>query len=142
MTPPLQLAAELESHENLYRELLALVENEGRLLHDRDVNQPMPGAEKRHRLMPRLNESLDNLKKHRIRWVQASPAERAQHPEISGLLRRNQDLIMKIIVQDRENEQALLRRGMVPPRHLPPASRQRPVFVVDMYRRQGGAPAT
>ena len=59
-----------------------------------------------------------------------------QHGEIPALLRQNQDLIMKIIVLDRENEQALLRRGLVPPKHLPPAERQRPHFVANLYRRQ------
>lgn len=132
----MQLAAELRSHQDLYRELLAMVEREGRLLRDGDADQSSSGTELRSRLMPRLNESLDILKKHRIRWTQAGPAERAQHPEIAALLRQSQDLIMKIIVQDRENEQALLRRGMVPPRHLPPANRQRPGFVADLYRRQ------
>ena len=43
-------------------------------------------------------------------------------------------------IHGRENEQALLRRGMIPPRHLPSAHRQRPHFVADIYRRQG-APA-
>ncbi len=43
---------------------------------------------------------------------------------------------MKIIVLDRENEQVLLRKGMVPARHLPSADRQRPHFVADLYRRQ------
>ena len=63
--------------------------------------------------------------------------ERARHPGIGMLLRQNQDLIMKVIVLDRENEQCLLRRGLVPARELPPANRQRPHFVADLYRRQG-----
>jgi len=46
---------------------------------------------------------------------------------------------MRIIVLDRENEQALLRKSLVPPRHLPPANRQRPHFVADLYRRQSVA---
>ena len=53
------------------------------------------------------------------------------------LLRQNQDLTMKIILLDRENEQSLLRRGLVPPRELPSVNRQRPHFVADLYRRQG-----
>ncbi len=55
------------------------------------------------------------------------------------LLRQNQDLTMKIIVLDRENEQNLLRRGLVPARELPSVNRQRPHFVADLYRRQGAA---
>ena len=55
------------------------------------------------------------------------------------LLRQNQDLTMKIILIDRENEQSLLRRGLVPPRELPSVNRQRPHFVADLYRRQSMA---
>lgn len=134
----MQLVAELRSHQDLYHEILAAVEKEGRALREADAGQPLVGSETRKNLMPRLNESLDILKKHRIRWTQASPAERAQHPEVAALLRQSQDLIMKIIVQDRENEQALLRRGMIPPRHLPPANSTRPNYVANVYQRQRG----
>lgn len=134
----MQLVAELRSHQDLYHEILAAVEKEGRALREADASQPLVGSETRKNLMPRLNESLDILKKHRLRWTQASPAERAQHPEVAALLRQSQDLIMKIIVQDRENEQALLRRGMIPPRHLPPANSTRPNYVANVYQRQRG----
>lgn len=132
----MQFAAELRSHQELYREILAAVEKEGRALRDPDTGDPLPGTETRRSLMPRLNESLDILKRHRVRWSQASPAERTQFPEVVTLLRQCQDLIMKIIVQDRENEQALLRRGMIPPRHLPPANSTRPNYVAHVYQRQ------
>jgi hypothetical protein len=66
-----------------------------------------------------------------------TPVERGQNPAIAPLLRQNQDLIMKIIVLDRENEQTLLRRGLVPPRQLPSLNRQRPHFVTELYRRGG-----
>jgi hypothetical protein len=56
--------------------------------------------------------------------------------EVPGMLRQVQDLIMKIIVLDRENEQMLLRNGLVPARHLPSVNQQRPHFVADLYRRQ------
>lgn len=134
----MQLVAELRSHQDIYHEILAAVEQEGRALREADTSQPLVGAETRKNLMPRLNESLDILKKHRLRWTQASPAERAQHPEVAALLRQSQDLIMKIIVQDRENEQALLRRGLLPPRHLPPANSTRPNYVANVYQRQRG----
>jgi hypothetical protein len=88
-------------------------------------------------LLPRLNQSLNQIRQHRATWQSLSPTDRAQYPEVPGLLRQNQDLIMKIIVLDRENEQALLRKGLVPPRQLPSVNRQRPHFVADMYRRQG-----
>ena len=136
----MEIANELTAHQELYQDLLNIVEREGRQLREPGDTNPLNTARARDGLIPRLNESLDKLKRCRIRWVEAIPAERARHPEIAALLRQSQDLIMRIIVQDRENEQALLRRGMIPPRHLPPVNRQRPHFVADVYRRQG-APA-
>jgi hypothetical protein len=48
-------------------------------------------------------------------------------------MQRNQELIMRIIVLDRENEQALLRQGLLPPGHLPASQRQRPHAVAQRY---------
>jgi hypothetical protein len=88
-------------------------------------------------LLPRLNLSLDKIRQHRIGWQCLSPAERSAYAEVPPLLRQAQDLVMKIIVLDRENEQVLLRRGLVPTPHLPSPNRQRPHFVADLYRRNG-----
>lgn len=137
-----EIIRELSGNLSLYQELLATVEKEGRSLRGNGAAPPAIEGESRKQLLPRLNQSLDNLRHHRLRWQQAGPQERAQHPEMAALLRQSQDLIMKIIMQDRENEQALLRQGLVPPKHLPAANRQRPHYVADLYRRQAGGPAT
>jgi hypothetical protein len=44
-------------------------------------------------------------------------------------------MLMKIVLLDRDNQQALLRRGLVPPRHLPRAAGQQPHFVAGLYQR-------
>ena len=93
----------------------------------------------RKEVLPDLEASLENLKKHRERWVKLPEPTRAKYPEIAGLLRQNQDVIMKIIVLDRENEQTLLRKGLVPPKHLPSAKRNQPHYVADLYKRGGAA---
>ena len=51
-------------------------------------------------------------------------------------MRQAQELIMRVILLDRDNEQGLLRRGWSPAREIPSAQRQRPHFVADLYRRQ------
>ncbi len=56
--------------------------------------------------------------------------------EVPRLLQQNQDLIMKIVVLDRENEQLLLRLGLMPVQSLPAAQRQKPHYVAQLYRRQ------
>ena len=130
------MAAALRQHLALAEEIRTLVERESQSLRTAE-NPPAPELlETRKALLARLITSLDEIKQHRADWQKLGPAERAQHPDIAPLLRANQDLIMKTIMLDRENEQTLLRRGMVPPRHLPSANRQRPHYVADLYRRQ------
>ena len=135
MTATAEMINDLRQHEALCEELLAVVtsENGGR----RGID-PVPAAETfraKRELLPRLDQSVERLRAHRLHWQRLDPAERALHPEVAALLRQNQDLIMKIIVLDRENEQGLLRSGLVPARQLPSANRQRPHFVADLYRR-------
>ena len=129
----------LRLHADLCQELLAVVEHEGQALRRTDHPSLFEFYQIKKTLLPRLIQSIDTLRKHRVDWQTLSLEERARHPQVGALLRRNQNLTMKIIVLDRENEQALLRRGLVPPRHLPSVNRQRPHFVADLYRRQRAA---
>jgi uncharacterized protein YaaN involved in tellurite resistance len=131
------MVADLRGHLALCQEILTLVETERQALQQAEAGPSFASYQAKKNLLPRLNQSLNQIRQHRATWQKLSPVERAQFPDVPGLLRQNQDLIMKIIVLDRENEQALLRRGLVPPRQLPAAQRQRPHFVADLYRRQG-----
>jgi len=129
----------LNEHLTVCQELLDTVQREGQALRRSDKPSLFEFHQVRKNLLPRLNQSLDGLRKHRVTWQRLSLDERARQPETGLLLRRAQDLTMKLIVLDRENEQALLRRGLVPPRQLPSVNRQRPHFVADLYRRQGAS---
>ena len=139
MTPPQDIIDDLKKHLALCQELLLTVEREGQTLRRSDSPSLFEFYQLRKNLLPRLNQSLDSLRRHRVSWQKFSLDERARYPEIGMLLRQNQDLTMKIIVLDRENEQSLLRRGLVPPRELPSVNRQRPHFVAELYRRQGAS---
>ena len=131
-----QLVADLREHLKLCQEILELARSESQTLRDPAApSTQFTACQARKQVLPRLTASLAALRQHRAAWQQLTPAQRAQHPEVPALLRQNQDLIMKVLVLDRENEQALLRRGMVPARHIPPAAGQRPHFVADLYRR-------
>ena len=131
------IADDLRKHLVLCQELLVVVEREGEALRRADQPALFEFYQFKKNLLPRLNQSLDTLRKHRVSWQKFSPDERARHPEIGSLLRQNQDLTMKIILLDRENEQSLLRRGLIPAGELPSVNRQRPHFVAELYRRQG-----
>jgi flagellar biosynthesis/type III secretory pathway chaperone len=139
MNTPSELLEILNEHLALCQELLLVVEREGQALRRSEPPSLFQFYQQKKNLLPRLKQSLDDLRKHRANWQKLSLVERAGQPEVGPLLRRNQDLTMKIIVLDRENEQGLLRRGLVPPRELPSVNRQRPHFVTDLYRRGGAA---
>jgi hypothetical protein len=136
LSPPADIARDLKQHLALCQEIFNLVERESNMLRDPGKVALFEFCQLKKNLLPRLNQSLEALRRHRVNWQKLGREERARHPEIGMLLRQNQDLIMKIILLDRENEQTLLRRGLVPPRELPSVNRQRPHFVADLYSRQ------
>jgi hypothetical protein len=131
-----ELRAALDQHLLLCREILVLVEQESQALRESDGSRQFEFYQAKKTLLGRLDDSVNLIKSRRRDWQNLPADERGHQAEVEPLLRQNQDLIMKIIVLDRENEQNLLRRGLVPPRHLPSPNRQRPHFVADLYRRQ------
>ncbi len=131
-----EMQSGLQAHLGLAREVLALVEREAVALRSSGDQHPFESHPAKKALLVRLSDSVALMKEWRAVWARLDPATRSDNAEIHQLIRQNQDLTMKIIVLDRENEQALLRRGLVPPREIPSANRQRPHFVADLYRRQ------
>jgi hypothetical protein len=132
------LILDLRQHLEICRSLAAVVEREHQALRQTG-GEPATESAPRKNLLPSLSQSLYRLRQHRVNWCNRPPHERARDVAVPALLREIQDLIMKVIVLDRENEQALLRKGLVPARHLPHANRQRPQHVADLYRQQKDA---
>lgn len=133
-----ELSDVLRENLSLYGELWSIVQAERDRLHGDTVPSLSGTYSTKKDLLPRLGQSLDRLVHSREEWQSMDASIRAQHPEIGALMRQNQDLLMKILVLDRENEQDLLRHGLVPVRELPSVNRQRPHFVAQMYQRQTG----
>jgi hypothetical protein len=125
----------LRTHLALCRELLAILERENQALHSSVAFPSSEFQEARKSLLSRLDQSYKSLKEVRIFWQQLGAAERQRHAEIASLVRHAQDLLMKVLLLDRENEQAMLRRGLLAPSQLPSSQRQRPHFVTELYRR-------
>ncbi len=131
-----EAAAALRQHLEICRELLTLAEQEHRALQQPGGYDGSTTIRARKTLLSRLDESNKALQEVGWFWQQLHAAERQRHADIAALIRQNQQLIMKLVVLDRENEQAWLRRGLVPPHQMPPAQRQRPHFVADLYRQR------
>ncbi len=132
------LAVVLKQYQALSQQLLVAVEADARSLAAGEGAMASNAIDTRRQILPELNLSLQQLRKHRELWQQMSPTERSQENQIGPMLRTTQDALMKIILRDRENEQTMLRAGTVPARHVgrlqtPP----KPHFVADLYRRHG-----
>jgi hypothetical protein len=128
------LASVLRTHLALCEEVMALTTRENQALSRPDYDAS-DFLRQRKELLPRLDSSLTALRSRRHAWQRLSPAQRAGRTEIAPLFEAAQGLLMKILLLDRENQQALLRRGLVPPRHLPAPAVQQPHCVADLYRR-------
>ena len=139
MTAELPFASEmitdLRAYQAICDEALTLTTRENQALSSVGEYQPFEFYQLRRGLLPRLENALVQLRKWREIWLRVSPAERAGCSEVKELFQSVQSLLMKLLLLDRENQQALLRRGLVPPRHLAAAATQPPNFVANVYKR-------
>jgi hypothetical protein len=132
-----EMIADLRAYQAICDEALTLTSRENQALSSSGEYQPFEFYQLRTGLLPRLENALVQLRKWREIWLRVSPAERAGCSEVKVLFQSVQSLLMKLLLLDRENQQALLRRGLVPPRHLATAAVQvqQPNFVANVYKR-------
>jgi hypothetical protein len=129
------LARDLRAHLDLCHECLALFTMENRGLRSPQPWQPGEFSEHRKRLLPRLESVLIKLRGSREYWQKLTHAERERCGEINNLFQEIQNLLPRILMLDRENQQEMLRRGVLPATQLPPAASQQPNFVAGLYQR-------
>jgi hypothetical protein len=138
MNPPpfiAELTSHLRGYQALCDEALALTIRESQALAGNEDYEPFAFYQGRKALLSRLNDALNLLRTWRQAWQRLDPAERARYAEIKTLLQAVQDSLVKILVLDRENQQALLRRGLVPARQMPSFAGQQPHYAAQLYRR-------
>ena len=116
-----------------------LTHRENRSLMGCEGYDPASFIRQRKDLLPRLEESLMSLSTWRKRWQESGPGGRTGAEVVSSVSQSVQVLLARILQLDRENQQALMRRGMLPAQHLPAAAVQRPHCVADAYRRHARA---
>ena len=134
------LARDLREHLGCCETALALATEENRALNSAGDFQPFEFHQKRTRLLAGLDSSLLRLRTWRQAWQQFAPADRARCAEVKPIFQAIQDLLMRVLMLDRENQQALLRRGLVPPKHLSLAAGTQPShYVSTLYRRNAAA---
>ena len=129
------LAEAIEEHLAVCNELLGLAHKESDGLRS---GSGFPAAEvraERKTLLPRLESALNGLVQKRSLWQQPGMEGVTRDPRVARSLQAALDTIMRVLVLDRENEQHLLRRGMLPARLLPPAESSHPHYVAGLYQR-------
>jgi hypothetical protein len=133
--PSAMLSRDLQRHLALCEEAMEMTMRENQALAGSAAYEPFEFYQLRKDLLPRLEQSLIALRFRRQEWQKLEPSQRTGGAEISALMQTAQGLLMKVLMLDRENQQALLRRGLVPARHLPASAAQQPHCVADLYRR-------
>ena len=98
-----QLKSDLQAQRQILEDLLARLQ--------RTQAPSSPGADDRKNFLALLSDSLDRIRRNRNTWLRLDPAEKADHSEIAELLRESQNLILKILVLDGENERTPARAG-------------------------------
>ena len=134
------LVRDLHEHLGCCERAIELATAENRALNNADDFQIAEFQHQRKQLLSGLDSSLVRLRTWRQAWQQFSAGDRERCGEVKPLFQKIQDLLMRVLLIDRENQQALLRRGLVPPKHLSlAAGPQPPHYVANLYRRNNSA---
>ena len=134
-TFPADLAQELQGYLDLCREFLALFTEENQTLRRPQPWSPAEFNAQRKRLLLRLESGLIKLRSFRQGWERRPADQRESCGEVQNLFRDIQNLLPRLLLLDRENQQEMLRRGLLPATQLPSVASQRPNFVANLYRR-------
>ena len=129
------VASALQEHLNVCQDLLQLGKKEAEALRN---PAPFPSASiqaERKALLARLEFSARAVSQQRVRWQQLRNPTSESSPELATLVQSALDTIMRVLVIDQENEQSLLRRGLLPAKMLPRAERTQPHFIARTYQR-------
>lgn len=136
-----EITGALEEHLAVCNQLLALAQKESEALKSTAAFPAAQTRAERKALLNRLESALNGMVQKRTLWQQPGMESVTRAPQVARLLPACLDTIMRILVLDRENEQQLLRRGLLPARALPSAEQGRPHYVAGLYQRHGQTPA-
>jgi len=134
-----RLGADLKAFRLLCEDVLSLMTRESIALAGSAPYMPTDFSVRRKDLLPHLEKALTRLRSQRAFWQQSGRDAQDHDDDSKALFQTIQGILMKALTLDRENQQLMLRRGLMPAEHLPPAAAQRPNFVSSLYQRHGTA---
>ncbi len=129
------LLRDLRAFAAVGEEALALAAREHQALAGPADYEPYKFYRLRKELLARLEPLIIGIKHWRQVWQQISPLERAGCADVIDVIQMLQNVLVKILQLDRENQQALLRRGLVPARHVTACAAPPSNYVANLYRR-------
>ncbi|MGA2864159.1 MAG: hypothetical protein ABSF95_06690 [Verrucomicrobiota bacterium] len=132
---PDEMRDALREHLGVCNALLELAHKEAEALKNPAPFPALAIQVERKALLTRLECALRLLGQKRTLWNRSGITTTDGNPQLTRLLQTALDTIMRVLVLDRENQQQLLRRGLLPARSLPPAQQCRPHFVAALYQR-------
>lgn len=129
------LTLDLQEFAGICEEVLSLAKREHQALAGQGDYRHLDFYEKRKTLLADIEVMLAKFSRHRATWRQISQSQREQFKDLKQQFHSIQGLMTRVMLLDRENQQTMLKRGLVPARHVPAAAAQRPHYVADLYRR-------
>ena len=130
-----ELLPDLRAFTRLAEELLGLAIREPQILAGDTKYELFEFSSLRKDLLIRLDSLMLRFRRWRRLWQELGPSERAGFSEVTTAIQMLQDSIVKILQLDRENQQALLRRGLVPAGHVQSCAAPPSHYVANLYRR-------
>jgi len=134
-----RLAADLKAFRLLCEDVLSLMTRESIALAGSVPYTPTDFSGRRKDLLPHLEKALTRLRSQRALWLQSGRDAQDREDDLKTLFQAIQGILMKALTLDRENQQLMLRRGLMPAEHLPAVAAQKPSFVSSLYQRHGTA---
>ncbi len=130
-----EMTEALREHLGVCNALLELAHKEAQALKNPGPFPAMAIQVERKALLCRLECALNLLARKRALWNGSGKERVLGEPRFARLLQTALDTIMRVLVLDRENEQQLLRRGLLQARCLPSPEQSRPNYVAGLYQR-------
>lgn len=128
------IAAAIQEHLEVCNRLLALAQKESQALKNPASFPTATIQAERKAFLGQLESAMRMLGEKQLLWQQLGTRRQAHKVQLNQLIQTTLDTIMRILVLDRENEQALLRRGLLPVRSLPPVEQSHPHCVARLYQ--------
>lgn len=133
-----EILKDVDLHNDICRQLLDIVQQENRWLSNASHDEvQLPDQKLKETLSQNLSKAVSKIQAHRAALNDEAKRqpEGNKDPALQTAIQSATDLIMKIVVIDRENEKLLMKKGMIPPEKIPSSYQYRPSEAVKAYQQ-------